>query len=1749
MINIPGYHLRETLFSSALSTVVRGTRASDGVPVVVKWLSVSSPNVKSLARYRYAWENARDLDLAGVAKVYDLVHVQDRPALIMEDIGGQSLRHLVASRGQLTVLESVAIARQVADALGRLHGAHLIHRDINPSNIVVTADLSRAMIIDFDISTRLLREQISATSAQLLEGTLAYISPEQTGRVNRATDHRTDLYSLGVTLYELVCGQRPFLGSDPLALVHSHIARPPVPPSKQNARVPEMVSRIICKLMEKTPEARYQSGFGLSHDLQRCLDALCQGEPVAPFTLGERDVSPWLQVSQRLYGREAAIKTLLQTFARAAAGSKELLLVSGFPGVGKTRLVREAVRDVSLRNGRFVSGKYNQLQNVPYAGVIQALRNLIRDILAGTTDEIAAWRERIGGALKLNAAVIVAVVPELALIIGEPNPPPMLDPSESLSRFQRVMVAFVRVLASKEHPLVLFLDDLQWAGGNSLALLQAMLSDPGQSHLMVIGAFRETQATDGLRIKQWRGEVAVSGAGTHQLSLEPLDREASDTLIADTLGASVADVTPLADQLWLRARGNPYFIEQMLLSLEADGGLKHDTTTGSWVWDLPQIRRLGLTDQVGDLLARKLARLPAESRHLVGVGACLGASCDLWTLTRASGLGVDDIWAALWPALAGELLVAVDDAWRKAGLGPAGGALTPEQAAGIRVRFAHDRVQEAAYADQTAPERAAVHLLVARLLAASEDAEQQVFDAANHFNLGAAFITSDAERVVAAGLNLRACTMALQSSAFGKALEFAQHGTEHLGDAAWTQQREMTLQLTQKRADAAQLNGRYDEAMALIDTAFTHATTPPERAELFNLRMQIFGRIGDSLSGIATGIEALSELFGFQAPTSPEGWMGVMGAEMQGLQAALGSRDPMALLDAPMLRDPAVFLQMRVLTSMVGPAYTRIEVLPFVVMRMVRLSVEHGTSPFSPLGYMTYSVLLCARGMVAPGTRFAELALALTDRMGARAMEAPLYQIYGAFVQHWTHPMGDVVRSLHRAITAGVETGAYLFAGWAAYNVPIVALVRGAPLAETITECAEISRILDETLRSPVGILLARCMRYELLELVGDDAGRAALKAEGFEGELQTFGDLVEYFKLINHVIFARWDEAATLAKAVAGGLARSTSHFVVPVFRYMQCIIAAESAVEGDAAARAAAAVVVRENVARFQQWHTLNPTGHAPYLLHVEAELAALEGDFATAEVSFDRAASAASEVGMGYAEAIACERAARWFEQAGKLRTARSFIVDAHYAWIKWGATVRAKQLESAYPRLRSSRTGPADATMTTSDTALDVQAVMRASQAISSEIILNDLLGTLMRTVVETAGAERGYLMLMHHDALRIEATVEAGQVSAEAMTHKPLEDGALCLPMVRFVERAMQPLVLSDALRSERFGHDPYVSAHGTRSVLSTPVINQGKLVGMLYLENNLAPDAFTVDRCQMLDILTAQAAISIENAMFYDRQEKVRQSMERFVPTAFVDLLGKGDLTEVALGDAVERDMGVLFSDVRSFTSISERMLPMEIFSYLNGYLERAGPVIRAHGGFIDKFIGDAVLALFPSDPGKALDAIVGLYRVLHTYNEQNAAQGRPIMRIGAALHWGKVALGTIGETQRLDATVISDTVNTASRLESMTKAWGCHAIVSGDVFGRVEDPDRFPHRFIGQVILRGREQHTPLYDFYATETDSVIQLRDETKSQFEAAVQLLHDRDMRGAGRVLEAVLAHDPDDRVARYLLSVARAPVGSI
>jgi predicted ATPase len=914
-MNIPGYKIQQEIYRGRRRVVFRAVRERDGYRAVVKTSSDEFPTPAQLSALRREHQILSSLGIEGVARPLELVIHRDRIALVLEDAGGMPLKELLAS-GPLAVTAALRIGAQLAGVLGELHRRGIIHKDVNPNNILVDPASSRVTLTDFGIATRLASEQQPPTHPHLLEGTIAYLSPEQTGRMNRDVDYRTDLYSLGVTLYEMLTARLPFEGSDPLELIHGHIARVPEPPASHRADIPRVVSDLVMRLLEKMPEARYQSAPGVRADLARLADELEATGTVAEQPLGAADGPTRFAVPQRLYGRAAETAALRAGFERAVAGAPRLVLVSGYSGIGKTSLINEVYRARARGQARLITGKFDQLaRDVPYRALAQAFQTLVRQILAGTDEDVQAWAGRLGEALGPSAQVVVDVIPDLQRILGPQPPAPEVGAAEAQNRFNLVFRKLVATLARPDQPLVLLLDDLQWADAATLALLPVLLTDPSIRGLLVVGAYRDNEVAPShplrLAVAELFGRVPVE-----EITLPPLDAGHLRELVADALRSDAIHAAAAADLVLAKTAGNPFFVRQLLQSLHADGLIVFDEAGGGWRMDLGRTANVALADNVLALMAAKIARLAGPTQRALWLAACVGNRFDLGTLATVSETEPAAAAADLWEAVEEGLVV------------PEGASygFAPDLSAGIDpgeigYRFLHDRVQQAAYALIPDERRRQAHLTVGRLLLErGADRADDLFDVVNHLNYGRALVTDPAERLRLTELNLAAGRRAKASAAYPSALTYFTVGTELLPANAWEQGYELTFALYLERAEAEYLCGRLEEAERTFGELRDHARSALDLADVYALLLVQYETMSRYADAIAAGLDGLRRL-GVALSDDPAAWERELAAELDAIRRAIGSWEISILVDLPPVREPAIRQAMRLLQAIWAPAY------------------------------------------------------------------------------------------------------------------------------------------------------------------------------------------------------------------------------------------------------------------------------------------------------------------------------------------------------------------------------------------------------------------------------------------------------------------------------------------------------------------------------------------------------------------------------------------------------------------------------------------------------------------------------------------------------------------------------------------------------------------------------------------------------------------------------------------------------------
>jgi predicted ATPase/GAF domain-containing protein len=1460
MTDLSAYTL-ESLWQDAEFVRYRGQRKTEpGHILVVAPSSNRSARTQERLEHEYALRTR--LDPAWAVLPLALVRDNGRTVLVLDDPGGEPLNRLL--KGPLELTSFLRIAAGLANALAGVHEHGLIHKDIKPPNVLVDPMTDRVWLTGFSIASNLPRERQAPGPPETIAGTFAYMAPEQTGRMNRSIDSRSDLYSLGVTLYEMLTGGLPFTASDPLEWVHCHIAREPTPPEKRRKRVPPTLSAIVLKLLAKTAEDRYQTAAGVQSDLQRCLDQWESHGRIDEFPLGAHDAPDRLLIPEKLYGRGREIVTLLASFDRVvASGRPELVLVAGYSGIGKSSVVNELHKVLVPPRGLFGSGKFDQYKrDIPYATVAQAFQSLIRPLLGESETELRNWRDALHNALDPNGRLMVDLVPELKFILGEQPPVPDLPLLDAQRRFKLVFRRFIGVFASREHPLALFLDDLQWLDTATLDLIEDLLTQPDVQHLMLIGAYRENEVDSAHPLMRKLEAIRRAGAIVQEIILAPLSCEDLGQLIADALHCELAGATPLAQVVRNKTSGNPFFAIQFLAALAEERLLTFDRGDGRWHWDIGRIKAKGYTDNVVDLMVGKLNRLPLETQKALQQLASLGNSSEFTTLSIVHGKSEDELHSDLWEAMRLEYVVQVE------GL----------------CKFVHDRVQEAAYSLIPEQLRAEAHLRIGRLLNAHtplEKREEAIFEIVNQLNRGVTLITSQEERDQIAELNLIAGRRAKASTAYISALNYLATGVSLLAEDSWERRHELIFALELHTSECEFLTGELAAAAERLATLSSHAAVTVELAAVACLRIDVYTALEQSDLAVAVCLDYLRHL---GVDWSPELTDEEARREYERIWINLGNRTIEDLIDLPLMSDPVSLATLDVLTKVLPPALhaSQANLLSMTACRAVNLSLERGHGDGSCVAYVFFGRIAGPHfGDYKAGFQFAQLGYELVEKRGLERFQARTYHWFAQFVVPWTKHVRACRDLMRRAFEAATKIGDLTLAAYSCDNLNTNLLAAGDPLAEAQRQAehglefakkARFGLIID-IIKAQIGLI--RTLRG-LTPKFGsfDDGEFDELSFEGhFANRLAPVVSECGYWirKLQARFLAGDYASAIYASSKAQRVLWTSTAVFEAAEFEFYGGLCQAASCDSAAGAQRQQHFDVLATHHRQLRLLAENCPENFENRAALVGAEIARIEGRTLDAESLYEQAICSAHANGFVHNEALANELAARFYAARGFTKIAHAYLRDARYCYLCWGAAGKVRQLDELYPVLLEGEAVPRSTSVIgASVDHLDLATVIKVSQAVSSEIDLGKLIEKLMTIAVEHAGAERGLLFLPHEHEHRIAAAATTHDDKVQVMLGPEFADFAKFPESIfRYVIRTRESVILNDASVQNLFSADEYLRSRRSRSVLCVPLLKQGELIGVLYLENNLTPRVFTSDRLAVLELLASQAAISLENARLY----------------------------------------------------------------------------------------------------------------------------------------------------------------------------------------------------------------------------------------------------------------------------------------
>ncbi len=1503
------YQIIRKIYESANSLVYQVVQKKDNQPFILKILKENYPTASELTRYKQEYSITRSLDSDSIIKAYELQRLDNTLTMVLEDFGGKSLKLLMSQR-QLSLKEFLHIAIKITVGLEAIHKANIIHKDINPSNIVYNPQTEQLKIIDFGISTQLDQEFITACSPNQIEGTLAYIAPEQTGRMNRSVDYRSDFYSLGITFYELLTNQLPFNSPDPMELVHCHIAQTP---KFIHELVPDCsvaVSQIVEKLLAKTPEERYQSAWGIQSDLETCLHQLQTNGEIPIFPLGSQDVSEKFMIPQKLYGREQEVTQLLNAFERVSQGSTELFLISGYSGIGKTALVNEIYKPITRQHGKFIKGKFDQLQrDIPYSAITQAFQDLIRQLLTESENSLQSWNQKILEALGNNGQIIINIIPELEKIIGQQPPIEQLGKTESENRFNLFFKRFLNVFCQLHHPLVIFIDDLQWADLPSLDLIEQLISDFDIQYFFMIGAYRDNEVAPTHPLMYTLNKIKQTQAIINEVNLYSLRIQHINQLITDTLSCSTKASQPLAELITDKTGGNPFFLNQLLYSLYQEKLLvfnkdKKIDQSGYWKWNTEKIQSIAITGNVIDLMIKKIEGLDHKTQHILKLAACIGNEFDLKILSIINEKDLFSTARELQPAIEQGLIISFDNTYKIPLFCDQEESFFPIlDKAYISYKFLHDQVQQAAYSLISKNERGKVHLKLGRLLLKTikeDDLENKVFDVVNQLNEGLLLITEQSEKNLLAVLNFNAGKKAKASTAYTLALQYFQRGANLLSLNSWEDQYELTIQLYLELLECVYLNTKFEEIEHLAETIIKFSQKIEDTIKVYQIKCLFYYIQLESNKAIESAQTILNKL-GVQVPVNFYEIEKDIAQKQNKINSFLTQKNIKNLANLPSMVDSQKLLIISILQSLISPMLTTNFPLFFwSILTQVELCLEHGNPPQAVSIYVYYGMILCSTSEnIDLGYKLGNLSRLLLKRNKSYRFEALVIHVYYGTIWHWKESLRNLLtkKNLVQGIQRGIDAGDNEFANYSAITFCFINFFGGYSLQEVYADYLKYLNLIKKSRQEysifyiqichaiPGNIIGMNSQNYRLIYGESKQEEQQHLK-KWLDSKNEWLLFIFYFAKLVVNYFFKNYSkvdyysfQAEKYIKSVGTYLPSSQFNF----YSSLSFMIFYDKKQKTELITK------VIENQKKMKTWVENCPSNFQHKYDLVEAEKARVLGKNWQAEEFYEKAIQGAKKYEFIHEEALAYERASEFYFSLGREEIGKLYLRNAHHCYLCWGAKAKVKQLEEEYPQYllgitnqrKSNKLSTTISTAGNDGEALDLTTILKASQAISSEINLENLLQKLIKIVIENAGAQKGCLILKQAEQWVIEAQGVADRDEVIVLQSIPIDsvnaDNSLPIipiAIINYVARTQEPIVLNNAVSEGQFINDRYIIANQTKSILCTPLLNQGNLSGIVYLENNLTTEAFTPERIELLNILSAQAAISIDNSRLYQTLEQ-----------------------------------------------------------------------------------------------------------------------------------------------------------------------------------------------------------------------------------------------------------------------------------
>lgn len=1710
MNQINQHHL-QALYHGKESSVYRYVNPENNQSSILKVLTKEYPTYTDLARFYLEYDYLKEVDVPGIRKVMQKTRLENRPAILLAEAPGVTLNKYSPLPMDVQAFLPLAIA--ITEIVRKIHELHFIHKDLKPQNILIDPATKKINVIDFSNATRFSGEQSQLGQPNQLEGTLAYIAPEMTGRMNRRIDQRSDLYALGIIFYELLKGHLPFESPDPLGLIHLHLAKEP-----DLSGIPAPVDKIIGKLLAKNAEDRYQSAFGLKHDLEQNFELLSRFGSLLVFPLGQKDYSTQFEVSQKLYGRDQEINIINTLLEQTRAGQNQYLLISGYSGVGKTSLVQEIYKPLTLNKGQYIYGKFNQYQrNTPYSAILDALSGKIKQILSSTVEDIVDWKNKINAAVGTNGLLLTEAMPVLKLIIGEQPPLSVIPPSEAQNRFNNTFLSFIHLFTHSDRPLIVFLDDLQWADLGSLDLINTIINDATIRGLMIIGAYRDNEVDANHPLRKSIQQLVAGDGPITEIHLNPLKPEVTNQIVMDTLRSDPVKCADLSALIYQKTQGNPFFINQFLRKLHEEDLIRFDYNTNQWQWEIQVIKAMNITDNVVDLMTEKIQQFNPATQAVLTAAACIGNEFDLNILETILQQSATEIARDLLPAVEEGLIAPLDNNYKY--LFIQADSENIQSGINANFHFLHDRIQQAAYQlyDQATLQK--LHLSIGRLLLKNtpeSEKEHLLFDLINHFDQCLELIHDPVEKLTLITLYFQAGQKAKKSLAHNSAVNYLEQGIRLLPTGAWEDEAlyPLTFELHYEATESKYLIGHHQEAEKLMEEMFQHSANPANNVRIYLLQGILFTTLGHFEKALTACQKGL-ELLGVNYPSSvtPE----MIGQGFMEIETLRAGRAIHELEELPTLQDLNYYFPVLMLAIAATPAFY-MDKLKWVwnVMELVKLSLKNGNSDLSDMGYGAYGVVNGTMQNYSTGYEWGELAVTLNRKFNKIENRAKVSYLFGEMTLPWKKHYEQTIPYLEEGYKFGLETGDLIYAGFCAIYLGWTPIIMGRPLLSAIEQCENGLKFYQRS--NDIHRWMLVVAKQYSFALQGQTLQLDSLSNDQLTEEfiLQSCQEQNAMWGLFTYnwakiALFYRTGEYQRVLDLMPATL--QLSHiaqgtlFSVDLTLY-HALILVDVIAEHPVQETPELMQTLEQHTTQLKIWSDNCPDNFSHKFLFLEAEKAyKLHGDHALAQNHYDQAIKAANIYKFLGDEALINEKAAHFYAVLGRHKVARAYMSDALRCYAEWGALGVIKFLKTKYPilvdldvddlsqtvRRHSAKTS---STRSTRLANLDLNSLIKATTAISGEVVMDKLLRKLSKILLEAAGAER--CLIIHGNETTQQFFVEAeGTLLDEnwkILHHKPITSSDLVIEVFQYVIRTKETLVIDNASEDERWKNLSYVRENNALSISCIPVLLQSKLTGAIYLENNLLPNAFTPDRVEVLKLLAAQMAISIENALLYrDLEQKViertrtieeqrdiiEQEKQKSDQLLF-NILPRATAEELKSSGKVEpklfEQVSILFTDFQGFSRISEQITPQELIQSLNECFLAFDEIAEKHGMERIKTIGDAYMCAggipVPNDH-HAYSAVMTAMEIkafVKKWSDKRQKAGKTVWPVRIGIHTGSVIAGVIG-LKKFVYDIWGDAVNVASRMETSGEAGEIN--ISQSTYELIHTKFRCEHR--GRLAVKNR--------------------------------------------------------------------------